>query len=120
MRAANFAFCGAITSTTKVNMLWSSPKIELQTMLKSNSNFKKRLHHSNYTYAILHTALGDNRLVNVDVQSVTCWHNVVVIHDLHEWLHAATFGNKLLVHSLGNLNISEWAAVNKYTLIQTR
>lgn len=52
---------------------------------------------------------GDSVLERLDVQRVSCWHQVVVVNQLDEWLDSGSLSNPLGVVSLGDL---QWASFN--------
>lgn len=50
---------------------------------------------------------GNGVLEVLNVQRVSCWHQVVVVDQLDEWLNLGSLGNLLLIVSLGD---SQWTA----------
>lgn len=52
---------------------------------------------------------GDSVLERLNVQRVSGWHQVVVVHQLDEWLDLGSLGNLLLVVGSGDL---QWASLN--------
>lgn len=64
---------------------------------------------------------GNNGLEGVEFESVTSWHQMVVVDDLDEWLDSSSLGNLLFAVLLGNLQritldtsdqrMSEWVGL---------
>lgn len=52
---------------------------------------------------LLESVRSHNALKSLQLQSVTGWHQVVVVDDLNEWLDLAAFGLTGLRHAAGDL-----------------
>jgi len=58
---------------------------------------------------LLECICGNNSLKSLQLECVTCWHQVVVVDDLDEWLNLASLGLAGFRHTAGDLR---WVALD--------